>query len=196
MIDFVTNQPVRMKKNCLGRELSLSANLEADKDKHLTNNGGAGAGIIWSSNLVVTVHGRLKAAQRIEDSVRYMLQHLDEPLDVATLSAKAGISPSSFYALFKSATGQTPINFLIRARMRLACKLLEKTTLQIKEIAALLGYSDQFYFSRVFKTAHGVAPRDYRLRKEKFIAVAATVAADNASLPFVSPMFGDNMVLQ
>jgi len=33
----------------------------------------------------------------------------------------------------------------------------------VKELAAALGYGDHFYFSRVFKSVHGMAPRDYRV---------------------------------
>lgn len=106
-----------------------------------------------------------KSAQRIGVALHHMLQHLDQPIKVSTLSAMAGLSQSSFFVLFKAATGRTPLDFFIRARMRRAGELLEETTLQIKEIAARLGYDDQFYFSRLFKSVHGVSPREYRFQK-------------------------------
>jgi AraC-like DNA-binding protein len=108
-----------------------------------------------------------RAAQRIEASLRYMMQNLNQPMKVPVLSAKVGLSESSFFALFKSATGLTPLDFFIRARMRRAGELLAETTLQIKEVAARLGYDDQFYFSRLFKSVHGVAPREYRARQQQ-----------------------------
>jgi len=42
-----------------------------------------------------------EAVRKIEQSIAYMLRHLDEPLQVATLAARASISPSHFFALFK-----------------------------------------------------------------------------------------------
>jgi AraC-like DNA-binding protein len=108
----------------------------------------------------------LKAARRIESSLHYMMAHLNEPMKISTLSAMVGLSESCFFAHFKNATGHTPVKLLIRARMRWAGELLKETDLQIKEIAGLVGYEDQFYFSRLFKSVHGLSPRDYRTRHE------------------------------
>jgi AraC family transcriptional regulator, arabinose operon regulatory protein len=99
---------------------------------------------------------------RIEQSITYMAQHLDEPLQVATLAAQANVSPSHFFALFKRRIGSAPIDYFTRLRMQRACHLLEVTSLSVKEIAAELGYDDPFYFSRVFKSVNRVAPSDYR----------------------------------
>lgn len=107
----------------------------------------------------------LKAARRIDSSLRYMMTHLNEPMKISVLSAMVGLSESCFFAHFKSATGHTPMSLLIRARMRWASELLKTTSLQIKEIAALVGYEDQFYFSRLFKSVHGLSPRDYRTQE-------------------------------
>ena len=37
----------------------------------------------------------------------------------------------------------------------------------IKDIAALVGYSDQFYFSRVFRSYEGISPSEYILKNEE-----------------------------
>jgi AraC-like DNA-binding protein len=104
-------------------------------------------------------------ARRIATSLNYMMQNLNKPLQVSVLSATAGISPSHFFYLFKRATGCTPLDYFIRARMRRACELLEGTSLNVKEVAAMLGYEDPFYFSRLFKSVNGIAPREYRSMK-------------------------------
>ena len=103
--------------------------------------------------------------RKIEESIAYMLRHLDEPLQVATLAARAGISPSHYFALFKRQIGCAPIDCFIRLRMQRACRLLDGTGLSIKEVAAALGYDDPFYFSRIFKSVNRVAPSEYRLLK-------------------------------
>jgi transcriptional regulator GlxA family with amidase domain len=97
-------------------------------------------------------------------AVAYMLQNLDKPIQMPALATLTEVSMSQFYHLFKLATDCTPNNFLIRARIRRACKLLRGTDLNVKEVAAALGYSDQFYFSRMFKSIHGVSPREYRVK--------------------------------
>jgi AraC-like DNA-binding protein len=48
--------------------------------------------------------------------------------------------------------------------MNHARELLNSTGSSVKEIAATMGYDDPFYFSRVFKSVHQVAPAEYRRR--------------------------------
>jgi AraC-like DNA-binding protein len=96
-----------------------------------------------------------------------MLEHLDKHLHVAKLASLVNISPSHFFALFKRRTGCAPIDFFIRLRMQHACQLLDETSLNVKEIAAVLGYDDPFYFSRTFKAVNEVSPSDYRMMSLK-----------------------------
>lgn len=103
-------------------------------------------------------------AERIERSIAYMVEHLDKPLQVSTLAAQASVSPSHYFALFKRQTGTAPIDYFIRLRMNHARELLASTGSSVKEVAATMGYDDPFYFSRVFKSVHQVAPVEYRRR--------------------------------
>lgn len=104
-----------------------------------------------------------EATRKIKASIAYMMQHPDKPLQVSALSAMAGVSPSHYFVLFKCVTGFAPIDFFIRVRMQRACELLEETNSSVKQVAALLGYTDPFYFSRLFKSVNGVAPSVYRV---------------------------------
>jgi AraC-like DNA-binding protein len=114
-------------------------------------------------------------AERIGRSIAYMVEHLDKPLQVSTLAAQASVSPSHYFALFKRQTGTAPIDFFIRLRMNHAKQLLDSTASSVKEIAATMGYDDPFYFSRVFKSVHQVAPAEYRRRNvQGRVAVQAT----------------------
>jgi len=114
----------------------------------------------------VRAEAQLGATTRLIASLDYMKAHLNKPINISALSAMAGFSKSTFFHLFKRTTGNTPLNWFIRARMQWAGELLERSDLQIKEIAWQLGYEDQFYFSRVFKSVHGIAPSDYRVQKK------------------------------
>jgi AraC-like DNA-binding protein len=119
-----------------------------------------------------------EADRKIGQAIAYMMQHLNKQLQVAKLAALVNISPSHFFALFKRRTGCAPIDFFIRLRMQHACQLLDGTSLNVKEVAAVLGYDDPFYFSRTFKAVNHVAPSEYRMmpgeRKD---------AVRNAALP-------------
>ena len=100
--------------------------------------------------------------EKIEQTIGYMMDHLDQPLQVTTLAAMACVSPSHYFALFKRRTGCAPMDYFTRLRMEQARKLLDSTSRSVKEVAAALGYDDPFYFSRVFKAVNRVAPSYYR----------------------------------
>lgn len=106
-------------------------------------------------------------AGRIQRSIAYMTEHLDKPLQISVLAAQASVSPSHYFALFKQQIGRPPIDFFIHLRMDHARELLDSTSSSVKEIAAIVGYQDQFYFSRVFKSVHRMAPTEYRRRNGK-----------------------------
>ena len=74
----------------------------------------------------------------------------------------AHVSASHYFALFKGRMRCSPIDFFIRLRMNRAGRLLVESSLPVKDIAAQLGYDDPFYFSRLFKSVHAVAPTEYR----------------------------------
>lgn len=123
---------------------------------------------------------QLAAVRRLADTLKYMVTHLTRPITISTLSAMAGLSSARFFELFKTATGDTPLNWIIQARMRIAADLLAGSELQIKEIADRVGYEDQFYFSRLFKAVYGIAPSGYRAQRqtaERSEAVALASAA-------------------
>jgi transcriptional regulator GlxA family with amidase domain len=122
-------------------------------------------------------------AGRIGRSIAYMVAHLDEPLQVSTLAAQASVSPSHYFALFKRQTGTAPIDFFIRLRMNHARDLLDSTCSSVKEIAAAMGYDDPFYFSRVFKSVHNVAPAEYRRRNGQAKATVQLVNGRSVQPP-------------
>jgi AraC-like DNA-binding protein len=71
-----------------------------------------------------------------------------------------------FASLFRHQTGMAPIEYFIHLRIRGACRLLDTTTLTVREIGYRVGYEDPYYFSRMFRKLMGLSPRQYReLRK-------------------------------
>jgi AraC-like DNA-binding protein len=119
----------------------------------------------WNCVLPRTEPRELEPIRKIEESIAYMMRHLDRPLQASTLAAQANISLSHFFTLFKRYVGSTPMDYFIRLRLRRACHLLENTEMSVKAIAYTLGYDDPYYFSRIFKSFNRISPRQYRLLK-------------------------------
>ena len=130
--------------------------------EQLQMNGRGGIGIQAAPHERNNGHGEMEIARKIERSIAYMLQRLDKPLHVANLAAAVNFSPSHFSALFKRWTGCPPIDYFIHLRMQQACRLFDSTSLNVKEVAAALGYDDPFYFSRMFKAVIHIPPSEYR----------------------------------
>lgn len=81
---------------------------------------------------------------------------LDDLLKIAHMSR------SNLMRVFRKATGQTPIEYLVRLRIQKAMELLSNTDLSITEIAMEIGFSDSNYFTRQFRKAAEETPSAYR----------------------------------
>lgn len=100
---------------------------------------------------------------RVISGIRYMEQHLrDIVISNETLSLKGGMSRNAFARLFKDQTGFPPRKYLTRMRVEKACNLLHHSELSIEQIAAACGFSDRYYFTRVFTQTMLTSPGAYR----------------------------------
>lgn len=90
-----------------------------------------------------------------------VLMHLQRGriLDVADV---AGLSPAHFTRIFQNKIGIAPVKYIIEVKMNCAKKTLAEQDISITEIARLLHYEDQLYFSRQFTKCIGMSPRKYR----------------------------------
>jgi len=98
----------------------------------------------------------------IEQSVKFMTEHLDHNLSLAELAAQSNLSVPHFTQMFKKATGYSPIDYYLRLKIQLACQHLDLTDQSIKEISHRVGFQDPYYFSRLFKKIMGSSPTNYR----------------------------------
>ncbi|MFH0922065.1 MAG: helix-turn-helix domain-containing protein [Fibrobacterota bacterium] len=85
-----------------------------------------------------------------------------ERVRLCDLAHAAGMSQSSFQRAFRRALDCSPIDYLIRYRVRKAAELLRDPALRITEIGFKSGFEDSNYFSRQFKAVMGMSPRRYR----------------------------------
>ncbi|GGW44365.1 helix-turn-helix domain-containing protein [Streptomyces galilaeus] len=92
----------------------------------------------------------------------HALRHLHEPLTVAGLAARAGMSPRSFARHFAAATGSTPLRWLLDQRLAAAQKLLERTDLPMPEVARRAGFGSEVTMRQHFASRLATSPRAYR----------------------------------
>jgi signal transduction histidine kinase/ligand-binding sensor domain-containing protein/DNA-binding response OmpR family regulator len=86
-------------------------------------------------------------------------------LSVDSLSEIAGMSRVSLYKRMLAATGMTPVEYIRTFRLERATLLMEKSDLNIAQIAYQVGFSTPAYFSKAFKDKYGMVPSNYIVQK-------------------------------
>ena len=86
-----------------------------------------------------------------------------------TLSDEFGFVPAYIRTIFQQQFQQSPMEYLQRVRIEKSKTWLKETELSLKEIAEALGFSDQLYFSKVFKKTENMTPTEYRRRTKQSI---------------------------
>jgi AraC-like DNA-binding protein len=104
----------------------------------------------------------LSGHSRIQPALDFMQAQLAQPLNRALLARSVHLSESRFHDVFKQATGQTALEYLLRLRIRRAQELLLGSDASVAEVGAQCGFSNQFHFSRQFKNTCGQSPQRYR----------------------------------
>ena len=108
------------------------------------------------------VRSASRPASGIGRLLSWIEAHLHEPLSVPMLAARVGMSVRSLHRHFESAMGVTPFDYVLGQRIALAKEMLaEDPAARIGEVAARCGFDDSNYFSRVFRSRAGVAPREF-----------------------------------
>lgn len=94
--------------------------------------------------------------------VRYMYENIARDLTLEDISREVRLSKSYLNVIFKKYAGRAPIDFFIRLRIGEACKLLRQENSRVYEVSMLMGYTDPYYFSRIFRKITGMSPREYK----------------------------------
>lgn len=99
---------------------------------------------------------------KLKEMLNYISEYYREDLDLANLAKTFNFNYSYLSSYFNNRMGEGFSEYLNRIRIGQACRLLEKEELPIAVISAMVGYSDQSYFCRVFKKITGETPSAYR----------------------------------
>ncbi|TWU03641.1 helix-turn-helix domain-containing protein [Neorhodopirellula pilleata] len=99
---------------------------------------------------------------QIADAISHIERNYTENVTLDELVEISQMSRRNFLRTFEQTMGYSPIQYLIRLRIRKACERLRTDRSNITEIAMSVGFTDSNYFSRKFRDVIGVSPRDYK----------------------------------
>lgn len=119
----------------------------------------------WLTSFCDTVNSRFddyKNKQKIQQAMVYIRENFDKDLNMAVVSNHISMNYSLFSYVFKQYTGSNFVNYLKDIRIEEAKRLLEETDLKVIDISAKVGYENEKHFMKIFKTACGVSPTEYR----------------------------------
>jgi two-component system response regulator YesN len=93
----------------------------------------------------------------------FLQDNYRQPYSLECLAASFGCKPAYLLRLYRKVTGRTPTQDLIRLRIEKAKRQLAgHPHLEIKQVAAAVGYEDALYFSRLFKKETGLNPSAFK----------------------------------
>ncbi len=95
---------------------------------------------------------------RIQHAVKYVNAHYFEPITIRDVAEIYHLHPAYFGNLFQKTMGSTFKQYLTRIRLNHAENLLRSGEYSVNEVAFQCGFSDVFYFSKIFKKYKGVNP--------------------------------------
>ena len=96
--------------------------------------------------------------------IDYIYNHLHEAIRTEKLAEQAGLNRSYLSTLFKKETGQSVSAYILSKRMEAAQNMLRFSEYSYAEIAAILAFSSQSHFIRVFRAQTGYTPKEFRNR--------------------------------
>ena len=109
----------------------------------------------------------IRHAGVIHQSIQYISIHYAQRLTLEEMARRVYLSPAYFSRIFREETGETFSAYLNRVRIDRSRELLRHKELRLADIAQLVGFEDQSYFTKVFKRVTGISPLRYRESEPK-----------------------------
>lgn len=100
----------------------------------------------------------------IQSTVDFIENYYMKDISVEDMAANLSLNRSYFSKLFKKMTQKSPQEFLITYRIHKSCEFLRSTDMTIAQISPLVGYTNQFHFTRAFKNIMNISPNEWRKR--------------------------------
>ncbi len=106
-------------------------------------------------------HGQERYPE-IDELVKMLREQPDRWWNIDEMAEYCNMSDDQFRRVFRQRVGMLPKVYIDRLKMNQAAAMLTNGNLKIAEIAEVLGYTDQFHFSRRFRKIIGLSPGEYR----------------------------------
>lgn len=110
-------------------------------------------------------------SKAVEQTIDYLHKHYQKPLTVKQLASLARVAQWQYSTVFQTLTGKKPLDYLTEIRLEHAQVLLQQTNEPLKDIAQLVGFSDEYYFNRRFKQMIGMPPKQFARKQKKKVMV-------------------------
>ncbi len=98
----------------------------------------------------------------VDRAINYMNTHISEKITLEKIAERVNLSAGHFTKIFKSVTGDTPIEYLNKLRLQKARKMLMNDVENITEIALQCGFNSSSYFSYCFLESYNLTPSAFR----------------------------------
>ncbi|WP_239696714.1 helix-turn-helix domain-containing protein [Paenibacillus oryzisoli] len=102
--------------------------------------------------------------QELNKIIIYMHKSIDKTIRVDELIAMSGLARTTFFTRFRSRTGLSPSDYMLKLKLESAKVSLETTNLSVKEISTNLQFYDEFHFSKLFKRHYDISPSAFRTK--------------------------------
>lgn len=113
------------------------------------------------SNLLLNEAPLSREDPRIKKSIHYLSMHYAEPLTLEHMADLFHLHPVYYGNLFRNAMGTTFKQYLISLWLNYAENMLKSGEYSVGEVALHYGFSDIFYFSKLFKEKKGISPSGF-----------------------------------
>lgn len=118
----------------------------------------------WQSGFAITPLNHVHDDEAISRAQDWLHKNLHRTFPVEAPAEHVGMSLRNFVRRFKTATGDSPIEYLQKVRVAAAKRLLENSHKTVQEISEAVGYQDAAFFRSLFKRLTGIPPAAYRER--------------------------------
>ena len=109
----------------------------------------------------VTLH-KPHSDQLVKQVQEFIEGNFNQPIQVSSLAAMVNITPRTLNRRFQSCVAMRPIEYIQAVRIEQAKRLLESGDVTIKSLAHQVGYDDISSFTRLFKRATELTPKEYQ----------------------------------
>jgi len=98
----------------------------------------------------------------VQKAMDYIALNYSGKISLKEIAQELYLSPNYLSELFKRHTGKNISEYITQFRLEKARRYLQQPEYKIGDVAELVGFSDQRYFSSMFKRRYGMTPNEYR----------------------------------